>query len=86
VSFAALDPEEMEKGFADWVSSIAKLTAGEVIAIDGKALCGTREAGKKQLCTWFQPGPRARPGAGAAQVDEKSNESRPFPSCWRRWS
>jgi hypothetical protein len=34
--FSALDPEQMEKGFADWVSSIAKLTAGEVIAIDGK--------------------------------------------------
>jgi hypothetical protein len=26
--FAALDPEEMEKGFVAWVSSIAKLTAG----------------------------------------------------------
>jgi hypothetical protein len=30
--FAALDPEEMEKGFGAWVSSIAKLTAGEVVA------------------------------------------------------
>ena len=47
--FAALDPEEMEKGFVAWVSSIAKLTAGEVVAIDGKTLCGTREAGKKRL-------------------------------------
>src|ERR1017187_10943979 len=28
--FAALDPEEMERGFVAWVSSIAKLTAGEV--------------------------------------------------------
>jgi predicted transposase YbfD/YdcC len=34
--FAAMDPEEMERGFAGWVSSIAKLTAGEVVAIDGK--------------------------------------------------
>jgi hypothetical protein len=47
--FAALDPEEMERGFAAWVSSIAQLTAGEVVAIDGKTLCGTREAGKKAL-------------------------------------
>src|SRR5439155_22508749 len=45
--FAALDPEEMEKGFVAWVSSIARLTAGEVVAIDGKALCGTSETGKK---------------------------------------
>ena len=34
--FSALDPEELEKGFVAWVSSIAKLTAGEVVAIDGK--------------------------------------------------
>ena len=47
--FAALDPAEMEKGFAAWVSSIARLTAGEVVAIDGKTLCGTRETGKKKL-------------------------------------
>ena len=47
--FAALEPAEMEKGFVAWVSSIARLTAGEVVAIDGKTLCGTREAGKKQL-------------------------------------
>jgi len=40
--FAALDPLEMEKGYVAWVSSIAKLTAGEVVAIDGKALCGSR--------------------------------------------
>ena len=33
--FAALDPEEMEKGFVAWVTSIARLTAGEVVAIDG---------------------------------------------------
>jgi len=30
--FTALDPEEMENGFVAWVSSIAKLTAGEVVA------------------------------------------------------
>src|SRR5205807_1870098 len=47
--FAALDPEEMEKGFVTWVSSIARLTAGEVVAIDGKALCGTRETGNLTL-------------------------------------
>jgi hypothetical protein len=39
----------MEKGLADWVVSIAKLTAGEVVAIDGMALCGTHETGKETL-------------------------------------
>jgi len=73
--FAALDPEEMEKGFAAWVSSIAKLTAGEVVAIDGKALCGTREAGKKQLVhmvsAWAEGNGLV---LGQRKVDEKSNE------------
>ncbi len=34
---SALDAAELEAGFLAWVSSIAKLTAGEVVAIDGKA-------------------------------------------------
>jgi hypothetical protein len=32
-----------------WVTSIARLTAGEVVAIDGKALRGTRKAGHKGI-------------------------------------
>jgi hypothetical protein len=35
--FSALDPDELERGFVAWVTSIAKLTAGEVVSIDGKA-------------------------------------------------
>jgi hypothetical protein len=71
--FSALDPEELEKGFAAWVSSIAKLTAGEVVAIDGKALRGTSVPGKKAIVhmvsAWANPN-----GLVLAQrrVDEKS--------------
>lgn len=46
---SGLDSAELEKGFMTWVSSIAQLTAGEVVAIDGKALRGTSEAGKATL-------------------------------------
>jgi predicted transposase YbfD/YdcC len=73
--FAARDSEAMEKGFADWVSSIAKLTAGEVVAIDGKTLCGTRETGKKALVhmvsAWAESNGLV---LGQRKVDEKSNE------------
>jgi hypothetical protein len=41
--FTALDLEELEKGFVAWVSSIAKLTAGEVVAVDGKTPRGAQE-------------------------------------------
>ena len=78
--FAALDPEEMERGFAAWVSSIAKLTAGEVVAIDGKTLCGTREQGKKQLVhmvsAWAEGNGLV---LGQRKVEEKSNEITAIP-------
>ncbi len=78
--FAALDPEELERGFAAWVSSIAKLTAGEVVAIDGKALCGTRETGKKTLIHMVSVWAESN-GLVLAQrkVDEKSNEITAIP-------
>jgi len=78
--FAALDPEEMEKGFVAWVSSIAKLTAGEVVAIDGKALRGTRETGKKALVHMVSAWAEGN-GLVLAQrkVDEKSNEITAIP-------
>lgn len=78
--FAALDPEEMEKGFVAWVSSIARLTAGEVVAIDGKALCGTRETGKKTLVHMVSAWAESN-GLVLAQrkVDEKSNEMTTIP-------
>src|ERR1035437_9373708 len=78
--FSALDPEELEKGFAAWVSSIAKLTAGEVVAIDGKALRGTPGPGEKAIVhmvsAWANPN-----GLVLAQrrVDEKSNEITAIP-------
>jgi predicted transposase YbfD/YdcC len=78
--FAALDPEEMERGFAAWVSSIAKLTAGEVVAIDGKTLCGTREMGKKQFVHMVSAWASANDLVlGQRKVDEKSNEITAIP-------
>jgi predicted transposase YbfD/YdcC len=77
--FSALDPEEMERGFADWIGSIARLTAGEVVAIDGKALCGTREGGKKivhMVSAWAEGNGLV---LGQRRVDEKSNEITAIP-------
>jgi predicted transposase YbfD/YdcC len=78
--FAALDPEEMEKGFVAWVCSVAKLTAGEVVAIDGKTLRGTRESGKKTLVhmvsAWAETNGLV---LGQRKVDDKSNEITAIP-------
>ena len=60
--------------------SIAKLTAGEVVAIDGKTLCGTREAGKKALVHMVSAWASANNLVlGQRKVDEKSNEITAIP-------
>lgn len=78
--FAALDPDELERGFVAWVGSIARLTAGEVIAIDGKASCGTRAAGQKtvvhMVSAWANSNNLV---LGQRKVDDKSNEITAIP-------
>jgi len=78
--FAALDPEEFEQSFMAWVSSIAQRTAGEVVAIDGKTLRGSRESGKKQLVhmvsAWASSNNMV---LGQRKVDDKSNEITAIP-------
>ena len=36
--FARLDPEKFTECFVNWIAAVANLTAGEAVAIDGKAL------------------------------------------------
>ena len=85
--FSALDPEELEKGFAAWVSSIAKLTAGEVVAIDGKALRGTSVPGKRPSCIWFRPGRTLTVWCWRSGGSMRNPmKSRRFRSCWTRWN
>jgi hypothetical protein len=78
--FAALDPEQLEKGFVAWVGSIARLTAGSVVAIDGKSLRGTREPGSKAIVHMVSAWAEGN-GLVLAQrkVDEKSNEITAIP-------
>lgn len=78
--FAALDPEELERSFAVWVGSIVRLTAGEVVAIDGKALRGTRQVGQKAIVhmvsAWANDNNLV---LGQRKVDDQSNEITAIP-------
>ena len=61
-----------------WVASIAKLTAGEVVSIDGKALRGTR--GKKAIVHMVSAWANTNNLVLAQRrVDEKSNEITAIP-------
>ncbi|NCC62554.1 MAG: ISAs1 family transposase [Verrucomicrobiae bacterium] len=41
--FAQLDPKEFGRVFLEWIQSVYRKTKGEVIAIDGKVVCGTQD-------------------------------------------
>jgi predicted transposase YbfD/YdcC len=78
--FAALDPEALEQGFVAWVASIAKLTAGEVVAIDGKSLRGTRKHGSKAIVHMVSAWANSNNLVlGQRKIDDKSNEITAIP-------
>ena len=56
------------------------MTAGEVVAIDGKSLRGTRESGKKTLVHMVSAWANSNNLVlGQQRVDEKSNEITTIP-------
>ena len=47
--FSLLDPKKLGECFIKWTRSIFHTTKGEVISIDGKTICGSRDKGKKSI-------------------------------------
>lgn len=80
--FSALDPDPFSEAFGRWVSSIAELAGGEVVAIDGKTIRGSDDkAGGKSafhVVSAYASGNRLCLGQRA--VDEKSNEITAIPA------
>jgi predicted transposase YbfD/YdcC len=79
--FAALNPQEFESSFMEWVQAISQLTQGQVIAIDGKQLRGSRDSGVGKnaiymVSAWATENQLV---LGQRKVDEKSNEITAIP-------
>ena len=77
--FRYMNPKEFKKSFLHWVRSVARLTNGEIIPIDGKALRGSKECGNKAIMmvsAWARTN-----GIVLAQekVTDKSNEITAIP-------
>lgn len=79
--FAALDPVEFSRCFTQWVSSLSKLVTGEVVATDGKRICGSddKEANKSALHVVSAYAAGNRICLGQKAVDDKSNEITAIP-------
>jgi predicted transposase YbfD/YdcC len=80
--FAALDPAQFSRCFSDWVNSMAELTGGEIIAVDGKTICGSdkKSSGKSAFHVVSAYATGNRLCLGQEAVDEKSNEITAIPA------
>lgn len=79
--FSLIEPEEFQKSFQSWVQSIHELTEGQVVAIDGKQLRGSKDnfLGKRAIymvSAWAEANELV---LGQRKVDEKSNEITAIP-------
>ena len=78
--FAALNPTEIETAFLGWVGDLVGCTAPGVIAIDGKTVRGSRDAGKRPLHMVSAWAVNNHLVLAQVAVDEKSNEITAIPA------
>lgn len=79
--FAALNPQQVQRCFLHWVQSIAQLSEGRVVSIDGKRLCNSGTEGRKGFIHLVNAWCNANNMAiGQYKTDEKSNEITAIPA------
>ena len=78
--FSALDSEQFEACFREWVMSLVELTKGEVVAVDGKTIRGAKSHGKSSpihmVSAWAS---ECNMVLGQVKTSEKSNEITAIP-------
>lgn len=79
--FARLEPSKLQECFVSWVKTIAQLSEGEVIAIDGKSVRHSYDRGKGKgaihmVSAWASEN---RLALGQVKVADKSNEITAIP-------
>ena len=79
--FAALDPNAFGRCFTSWVQDVARVTAGEVVAIDGKTVRRSfdRASGKAAIHMVSAWAATNKLVLGQIKTEEKSNEITAIP-------
>ena len=79
--FALIDPQEFQGGFLNWIEAITELTAGQVVAIDGKRLRRSHDSqlGKAAIHMVSAWASANRLVLAQLKTDEKSNEITAIP-------
>jgi predicted transposase YbfD/YdcC len=80
--FARLKPEQFEKCFLQWIAAVSDITAGQVVAIDGKTVRRSHDAGIGRsaihmVSAWATANELV---LGQVKVDDKSNEITAIPA------
>jgi len=83
--FAKIKPEEFQKRFMEWVQAVEQLTAGQVIAVDGKKLRRSHNysAGKAAIYMVSAWATENQLVLGQTKVAERSNEITAIPELLR---
>jgi predicted transposase YbfD/YdcC len=79
--FAQLNPQQFQECFLNWMKSVQKITDGEIVAIDGKTLCGSHDKNSghsaiQMVSAWATTNKLV---LGQVKVDSKSNEITAIP-------
>jgi predicted transposase YbfD/YdcC len=79
--FAVIDPKAIQRCFMEWVETIREKISGEVISIDGKTICGSKDKPKNKRAVHIVSAWASQNGIvlGELATDEKSNEITAIP-------
>jgi predicted transposase YbfD/YdcC len=79
--FAALDPDQFRAGFASWVQAVLPTVPPQVIALDGKTVCGSQDRyrGKAAIHMVSAWASASRLVLAQVKVEDKSNEITALP-------
>jgi len=79
--FSLLDAEALEQRFVSWIQSVAQISEGRIISIDGKRLCNSGEDGSKAIIHMVSAWSNANNMVlGQQKVNDKSNEITAIPA------
>jgi len=79
--FAKLDPKQFGRCFMSWMEAVQEATRGQVVAIDGKSVRGSRDtaSGKSAIHMVSAWAASSHLVLGQVKVDDKSNEITAIP-------
>jgi predicted transposase YbfD/YdcC len=74
-----INPKELEASFFTWINAVNKQLKGEIVSIDGKTICGSKNTKNKAIHMVSAWANKARLVLGQVKTDEKSNEITAIP-------